>query len=96
MTQWVCVQDTYHKRQMVDLSARFVSCIGIATIMRIVKCKSHVVDLYDCTNGWASFNYHLGDGNSRLDSAINRVMRNSVLARCRRENFDIWGSVSNL
>ena len=35
--------------------------------------------------------HHLGDdGNSRLDTAMNRVVRNSVLARCRRENFDIW------
>ena len=34
--------------------------------------------------------HHLGDGDSRLDTAMNRVVRNSVLARCRRENFDIW------
>ena len=40
--------------------------------------------------------HHLGDGNSRLDTAMNRVVRNSVLARCRREKINIWGSLSSL
>ena len=69
------------------------SRIGIATIMRIVKYRNANWSLCMIVpmDGRLSI-HHLGDdGNSRLDTAMNRVVRNSVLARCRRENFDIWG-----
>ena len=55
--------------------------------------ERQLVALYDSTNGWGvpmDSIHHLGDGNSRPDTAMNRVVRNSILARCRREIFDIW------
>ena len=33
----ICVHDTYHRRQIADMSTIFVLRIGITIIMRIVK-----------------------------------------------------------
>ena len=77
---------------MADMSAILFSRIGIATIMRIVKYRNANWSLCMIVPmDGASSIHHLGDGNSRLDTAMNRVVRNSILARCRRENFDIGG-----
>ena len=83
------------RMQMTEMSAIFVFTHWYCHHYAYRKIpERQLVALYDCTNGWGvpmDSIHHLGDGNSRLDTAMNRVVRNSILARCRRENFDIWG-----